>query len=387
QIDLTWKHDLNPVQEPPGTGFELQRKTGAEGTYETIATLGLVTSYQDTPLSPTTTYYYRVSAYHTVGEDKVQYSNWSNEAFATTDSTFGTNGFVVHSNTAGGNGDGEGRAITTDANGKILVTGWSKNVAGNNDMVIWRYNSDGTLDTTFDTDGTVIHNGAAGGNGYDGGYSIAVNTNGKILITGHSQNTAGNNDMVIWRYNSDGTLDTTFDTDGIVVHHNAAGGDAEDWGNSITIDINGKILVTGVSRNASGNNDMAIWRYNPDGTLDTTFGGGNGFIVHHNAAGGNSEDSGWGITIDTNDKILVTGESFLPGPYNPAMVIWRYNSDGTLDTTFDTDGIIIQDSVAGGDESDSGYAIVIDSNDKILVAGCSENAASNNDMIIWRYNA
>jgi len=62
QIDLTWKHGLNPVYEPPGTGFELQRKTGAQGTYQTIATLGLVTSYQDTSLDPDTTYYYRVRA-------------------------------------------------------------------------------------------------------------------------------------------------------------------------------------------------------------------------------------------------------------------------------------------------------------------------------------
>ncbi|MCH7646082.1 MAG: hypothetical protein IH788_02650 [Nitrospinae bacterium] len=77
------------------------------------------------------------------------------------------------------------------------------------------------------------------------------------------------------------------------------------------------------------------------------------------------------------------------------MVIWRYNSDGTLDTTFDTDGIVVHDSAAGSTGSmDFGSAIALGqaignddvATDKILVAGTSFNAAGNADMVIWRYN-
>jgi hypothetical protein len=67
--------------------------------------------------------------------------------------------------------------------------------------------------------------------------------------------------MVIWRYNSNGSLDNTFGNNGIVVYHNAAGGNSDDIGNSIYVDSEGKIYVTGASRNRSGNTDMVIWRY------------------------------------------------------------------------------------------------------------------------------
>jgi uncharacterized delta-60 repeat protein len=121
----------------------------------------------------------------------------------------------------------------------------------------------GVLDTTFDGDGIVVHNNAAGGNSYDGGDSIYVDSNGKIYVTGYSINSSGNQDnedMVIWRYNSDGSLDKTFGNGGIVVHNNAAGGNDYDYGYSIYVDGNGKIYVTGSSYNGK-NADMVIWKY------------------------------------------------------------------------------------------------------------------------------
>jgi uncharacterized delta-60 repeat protein len=128
-------------------------------------------------------------------------------------------------------------------------------------MVIWRYNSDGSLDNTFGNNGIVVHHNAAGGNSHDVGYSIYVDNNGKIYVTGYSVNSSDNLDMVIWRYNSDGSLDNTFGNNGIVVHHNAAGGNSDDGGNSIYVDSNGKIYVTGYSENRNDNYDMVIWKY------------------------------------------------------------------------------------------------------------------------------
>jgi len=309
---------------------------------------------------------------------------WRYNADGSMDTTFGTDGIVVSNGAAGGNGNDRGRFIATDANGKILVTGWSWNSSGNYDMVIWRYNANGTPDTTFGTNGIVKSNNVAGGNGMDWGSSITTDADGKILVTGQSYNSSGNTDMVIWRYNANGTPDTTFGTDGIVKSNNVAGGNGYDYGLSITTNANGKILVTGQSYNSSGNADMVIWRYNANGTPDTTF-GTDGIVVSNNAARGNGNDRGWEITTDANGKILITGWSWnSSGNYD--MVIWRYNANGAPDTTFGTNGIVVSNNAAGGNGNDWGFSITTDANGKILVSGSSYNGYSK-DMVIWRYNA
>jgi uncharacterized delta-60 repeat protein len=181
-------------------------------------------------------------------------------AIGVLDTSFNGTGFVVHDNAAGGNSFDRGNSIYVDSDGKIYVTGYSINSSNNYDMVIWRYNSNGTLDSSFNGTGFVVHQNAAGGNGNDSGNSIYVDSDGKIYVTGYSINSSNNYDMVIWRYNSNGTLDSSFNGTGYVVHDNAAGGYGHDEGNSIYVDSDGKIYVTGYSFNGS-NDDMVIWKY------------------------------------------------------------------------------------------------------------------------------
>jgi uncharacterized delta-60 repeat protein len=307
-------------------------------------------------------------------------------AIGVLDTSFNNRGIVVHNKAAWGNSYDysyhRGRSIYVDSNGKIYVTGYSWN-SSNGDMVIWRYNSNGSLDTSFNGKGIVVHHNAAGGNSYDGGDSIYVDNNGKIYVTGYSMNSSGNEDMVIWRYNSNGSLDTSFNGKGIVVHHNAAGGNSYDGGNSIYVDNNGKIYVTGYSLNGR-NKDMVIWRYNSNGSLDTSF-NGTGIVIHHNAAGGNSDDFGSSIYVDSNGRIYVTGFSYNGNDYD--MVIWRYNSNVSLDTSFNGKGIVVHHNAAGGNGYDRGDSIYVDNNGKIYVTGYSMNSSGNEDMVIWRYNS
>ena len=298
------------------------------------------------------------------------------------DTTFGTGGIAVHDNAAGGNGHDIGYAIAPDASGKILVAGYSGNGV-DKDMVIWRYNSDGTIDTTFGIGGVAVHDNAAGGNGSEDGYAIALDAQGKILIAGDSENAGGDEDVVIWRYNANGKIDTSFGAVGVAVHDNAAGGNGDDHGYAIALDASGKILVAGSSYNG-GDSDMVIWRYNSDGTIDTTF-GASGVTVHDNTAG---YDNGYAIALDAQGKILVAGSFYVVGNLSD-MVIWRYNSDGTIDTTFGTGGVAVHDNAAGGGGYDYGRAIAQDASGKIFVAGYSDSAVlgTNYDMVIWRYNS
>ena len=304
---------------------------------------------------------------------------WKYDSDGNLDTSFGTNGIVVHDNAAGGNASDEGYSITLDSNGNVYVTGYSSN-GSNSDMVIWKYDSTGSLDSSFGTNGIVVHDSAAGGNHYDQGSSITLDSGGNIYVTGYSYN-ATNQDMVIWKYDSTGSLDSSFGTNGIVVHHNAAGGNSADSGKSIVLDSNGNIYITGGSYNSSNNEDMVIWKYDSTGNLDTSF-GTNGIVINNNAAGGNSNDSGESIVLDSRGNIYVAGYSVDNGK---DMAIWKYDSTGNLDTSFDVNGIAVHNGAAGGNGFDEGKSIVLDSSENIYIGGNSRNNSGNEDMVIWKY--
>jgi uncharacterized delta-60 repeat protein/LPXTG-motif cell wall-anchored protein len=246
-----------------------------------------------------------------------------------------------------------GFSVAIQQDGKILVAGYTS-IGGSDDFALVRYNTNGTLDTSFDSDGIVTTN--LGGNGY--GYSVAIQQDGKILVAG---DTGG--DFALVRYNTNGTLDTSFDgvtgTGNGIVTTNLGG---NDYGNSVAIQPDGKILVTGRTDNL-----IALVRYNDDGTLDTSFEGvtgtGNGIVktLIGGSAAGNS------VAIQQDGKILVAGQTQINGSTDYALV--RYNTNGTLDNSFDTDGKVT--AHLGG--IDRGHSVAIQQDGKILVVGYTEN--------------
>ncbi len=305
----------------------------------------------------------------------------------TLDTTFGGGtGFVIHNNAAGGNGGDQGNFITP---GSFFVAGFSlnANAVPDFDMVVWKYNDDGTLDTmNFGApNGFVVFDS---GNGFDFGFSHAVDAMGRVVVTGLSAIAPGfpfPSNMAVLRLTATGMLDPTFGVGGVFLSNGPAGGlpPLADQGNGITIDANGNSVVTGQSLNAAGDLDMVVWRLTPGGMLDPTFGGGNGFVIHNNAAGGNFDDIGASIKIDANGNIVVTGNSFNAAG-NRDMVTWRFLPNGMLDPAFGGGtGFIVHGNAAGGNVFDAGFNIACDANGNILVTGQSFNGADN-DMVVWR---
>ena len=121
--------------------------------------------------------------------------------------------------------------------------------------------ADGDLETSFDSDGKVTTD--IGGSD-DRARSVAIQSDGKIVAAGYSNN-GSNDDFALVRYNTNGTLDTTFDSDGKVT---TAIGSDNDFAYSVALQSDGKIVVAGYSNNGS-NFDFALVRYNTDGSLDT----------------------------------------------------------------------------------------------------------------------
>jgi len=283
----------------------------------------------------------------------------------TLDPSFGGDGRV----TSGGEND-SGNDITLDSANNVYVTGYS-----NDDMIIWKYKSDGTLDNTFGGDGIVTHDNAAGGKGFDTANTIALDSAGNIYVAGYSTNAKGNRNMIIWKYRSDGTLDTTFGGDGIVGYFYP---DFESYAKGMALDSAGNIYLTGYFKNSEGAGMMMVWKYKSDGTLDSTF-SNDGVTVDYDCIGNS-------IVLDNTGNIYVTGSDNYPQSSSSNMIIWKYKSDGTLDNTFDDDGIVVYEGPA---VSDVGNDIVMDSVGNIYVAGTSnfQNDFITNAMALWKYKS
>ena len=246
------------------------------------------------------------------------------------DPTFGTGGKVT---TLIGGAHDYGYGVALQPDGKIVVGGYAW-FGGVSDLAAARYDSAGALDPTFDTDGKV----STDFGGHDLGYAIALQSNGRVVVGGVS-NAGGTNDFALVRYMPDGTPDTTFDLDGRVVTDFAG---VQDEIRALAIQDNGRIVAVGSTGSPPGQ-DMAIVRYLPDGSLDTEF-DTDGKVT---AALGASQDVALAVAIDANQKIVVAGYSTV-GSYHQVAVL-RYDPDGSLDTTFNGTGWVLTDVSFGND--------------------------------------
>jgi uncharacterized delta-60 repeat protein len=163
-------------------------------------------------------------------------------------------------------------SVITQSDGKIIVGGTSSSLpAGYGDgqvFAVVRYNLDGTLDSTFNGNGKVLTPVNIYANGIA---DIALQNDGKILAAGYAYNSGTANAFAVVRYNVDGSLDTSFDSDGKVI---TPFGDKGSFSSSIKVQSDGKILVAGQDlgeENSSQTLRFDLLRYNSDGSLDTTF--------------------------------------------------------------------------------------------------------------------
>jgi uncharacterized delta-60 repeat protein len=284
----------------------------------------------------------------------------------TIDNTFSGTGKII---LAVGSGYDEARGVAIQSDGKIIVAGYSSN-GSNNDITVVRFNSNGTLDNSFDGDGIVTTDIGSNDNEV---YAVTIQSDGKIVVVGYTYN-GSNSDFAVLRYNSDGTLDDTFDGDGIVT---TAIGSGSDEAKSIAIQSDGKIVVAGYSHNGA-DGDAAVVRYNVNGTLDNTFGASGIVVTDINA----KYEEAYTIAIQTDGKIVVAGYTDTESNAYDAFLL-RYTTSGVLDNTFDSDGKVITTLSSYDDPIRS---IAIQSDGKIVAAG-STTVGSDGVIAVQRYNS
>ena len=297
------------------------------------------------------------------------------------DTSFGTSGKVT---TAIGSGHDEIRAMAVLSDGEILVAGNSHN-GTNRDFVLARYTAAGALDTTFGTTSGQTKTGyvlTPIGSDDDSATSLAVHTDGTIVVGGHTKVSGNNRDFAIARYTSAGVLDTTFDSDGkVTTDFNS--GISDDRIHGVAVLSDGKVLAGGYSANPSPRfNDFTLARYTAAGALDTTFGSGSpktGYVVSMRARG----DTGLAMVLQSDGTVLIGGYVYTGTGNDYDFAVGRFTAAGALDTNFGTSGVV---ATPIGSDNDEASALAVQGDGKIVLAGFGTNGGRE-DFALTRYSA
>jgi len=297
------------------------------------------------------------------------------------DASFGSNGKIT---TDPGTANGKLYSITIQADNRIVVAGYfgsiiapEFNVGGVSNFILARYNSDGSLDTGFGLNGKVFTDFPSTKAEV---YDLALQADGKIVAAGLSGDggSSPNTNIALARYNTNGSLDSSFSDDGMQVTMLGTVGKA--MAHAVTIQDNGKIVIAGTGYNTH-DYDFVVARYNENGSLDTGFNAG---IPELTDIGG-SQDYAFDIRIQADGKIVAGGNGHLltPGGANSEFTLARYNADGTPDSSFDADGKLTTAILYGNDFINS---IAVQTDGKIIACGYCRTG-SGTDNALARYNS
>ena len=329
------------------TGYQLDISADNFATFLTgynSKSIGATSSEIVTGLTPTTTYQYRLRTVNASGTS----ANSAVTNVTTLDASPNLSQLLdITFDTDGLATSSVGAqdnliSIAIQSDGKIVAAG-TASISSVQRFALARYNTDGSLDNTFGTGGIVTT--AIPSSTMDGAGAVAIQSDGKIVAAGYTLNTTA--DFVVIRYNANGTPDTNFDSDGIAI---APVGAVHDFGSAVLIQADGKIVVAGYA-NIGTTNNFGLVRFNASGSLDNTFDTDGVTITTF----GTTASAIKSIAVQTDGKIVAVGTG------GDSFALARYNSNGSLDNTFDVDGKITSD--AG-----TGKSVVLQTDGKMVIA-------------------
>ncbi len=268
-------------------------------------------------------------------------------------------------------------ASAVQPDGKLVTIGETYITQQATDVCVARYNIDGTPDNTFSGDGKLLLKFGPGRNSANG---VAIQQDGKIVIGGEARPSLYYGEFAVARLNSDGSMDSSFSDDGIVVTDM---GGFFDQLKAICILPNGKIVAGGNSDSVAYYNRFALARYNPDGKLDSTFSGDGKLITDV----GDQLITEFGFQVNGVEKLLtqpdgkiiaVGGSTIYSANYRMDIVIARFNPDGTLDASFNGTGI----KVTNIDVHTICYGAALDVSGRLLIGGFSGSGAGGQSILV-----
>jgi uncharacterized delta-60 repeat protein len=259
-----------------------------------------------------------------------------------------------------------GTAVVIQADGRIVVA-----ASGDGGSALIGYNPDGSLDTTFGAAGSGIVR-LNGGLLYGLFWvtTLAVQPDGKLVVAG-TENSFGVYTFGVARFTSNGMPDPTFNGTGVV----STPITSSDQAHALALQNDGRIVVAGEAT-VNGTSDFAVARYNSDGSLDTTFGVGGKVTTPI----GDFADIPRGVGVLADGRIVVAGTGSGALSIEKKLALARFTSTGTLDPTLAGTGIVTA-KLAGGTAFDSGEFLVVQPDGKVIVGGSVDVIIDNNGFI------
>ena len=259
------------------------------------------------------------------------------------DPSFGSDGTVVTQFPSSYSG---ARAVAVQADGRIVAAGFAHtNDSIVSDFALTRYDANGALDSTFGTGGLVRTDF---GGRFDDALALAVQADGRIVVAGNSSDATGA-DMAVARYNSDGTLDPSFDGDGQAVVDLVG----ESSARAVAVQPDGKLVLAGwATRSVDPTccaSDFALVRLTSDGAVDSSFGVDGHVFTDFRPGADNGYDAAQAVLILPDGRIVAAGAG-VANATSVDFAVARYLADGSLDPTFSNDGLVTTDFLGYFDE-------------------------------------
>ena len=291
------------------------------------------------------------------GQATMQFALARYDAAGALDPTFGTGGLTF---AAFGHRSSLLWSLLIQPDGKLVAVGGTSD-GSQYDFAVARFLTSGALDPSFGTNGMVITD-IQSNRSDDTAQGVALRPDGKLVVAGWTQ-VSNNVFTTLARYNIDGSLDTTFAGAG------RQWNPAADFGSgrvAVALQADGKILVN--STPTTNAEDFGLSRYNPDGSIDTTY-GNNGLVTTDFNNG--TQERAMTLVLQSDGKAIVGGFSSL-GLSGPVFALARYGTDGILDASFGSGGKVVTDfgvSLAIVD------VLLIQPDGKIVAVGGASNGA------------
>lgn len=310
------------------------------------------------------------------------------------DSSFGQGGKVLTSVVTPGVSiyavDANATAVQIQADGKIVAAGYGWNNTNYHSFTLVRYNPDGSVDTTFGTNGTGVVYLDFGQQSQIS--AMVLQPDGNIVVAGVSGNTTS---FALARYQTNGTLDASFGTGGTVVTPVTFG-----TASGLLLEADRKIVAVGSGEGPGhSGSDFAVFRYTTNGVLDASFGGGTGEVFTHIspiASGYSDSANAVGYQLGNNtpqnpDKLVVAGMyTQVASPALWGFAVARYNLDGSLDTSFGNGGIVTNSIGSASAEGDFAQAVIVQGfsiHPRLITVGGYGQNGSDYYFALARYTA